>query len=82
MQAEPRGLQALHHGVEPERDFGQLNSGRVEVDAVDVVEGEVRLHLLKFLGVLLWVDAFAQLLLATVEVLGRELPDCLDGERA
>ena len=47
VQAEPRGLQAGDHGVEPQRDLGQLDGGGVEVDAVDLVQGEVGLHLLQ-----------------------------------
>ena len=34
VQAEPRRVQALDHGVEPERDLGELDGGGVEVDAV------------------------------------------------
>ena len=57
VQAEPRRLQALDHGVEPERDLGELDGGGVEVDAVDLVQREVRLHLLQLARVLVRVDA-------------------------
>ena len=42
VQAEPGGLQAAVHDVEPDRDLGQLDGGLVEVDAVAVVQGDVR----------------------------------------
>ena len=61
--------EALDHGVEPQRDLGELDGGGVEVDAVDLVQGEVGLHLLQLARVLVGVDALAELVLAALEVL-------------
>ena len=46
------GARRPGHGVEPQRDLGQLDGGGVEVDAVAVVQGEVGLHLLQLARVL------------------------------
>ena len=43
VQAEPGGLQATVHDAEPDRDFGELDGGLVEVHAVAVVPGDVGL---------------------------------------
>ena len=82
VQAEPGRGQALRHGCEPQRDLGELDRGRVQVDAVHVVQREVGLDALQLGLELLRRDLFAQLLLAAGQVLLGELPDRLDRERA
>ena len=82
VQAEPRSLQALVHDVEPDRDLGQLDGGLVEVDAVAVVQGDVRLHPLQGEGALFRFEAVAGFLLTPLQVLGSELVDSLVEERA
>ena len=37
VQAEPGGVEAAGHGVEPQGDFGELHRGRVKVDLINVV---------------------------------------------
>ena len=71
VQAEPGGLQALAHGVEPQRDLGQFDGGGVEVDAVDLVQREVGLDLLQPPRVVVGVDPVAELVLALREVAAR-----------
>ena len=82
VQAEPGGLQAAVHDVEPDRDLGQLDGGLVEVDAVAVVQGDVGLDLLQVEGALVRFEAVAGLFLAQPQVLGGELVDGLVEERA
>lgn len=70
------------HGVEPQRDLRQLHRGPVEVDAVRVVEGDVRLGLLELARVLLRVDLLAPLLLRQLQIQLGQLVDRLVQERA
>ena len=82
VEPEPGCVEPLDHRVEPQRDLGELDRGGVEVDPVDVVEGEVGLRLLQAPGVVVGVDALAELALPAVEVLLGELAHRLDRERA
>ena len=82
VQAEPRGLQAPVHHVEPDRDLGQLDGGLVEVDAVAVVQRDVRLDPLQGEGALLGFEPVAGLFLAQPQVQRGELVDGLVEERA
>jgi len=82
VQPEPGGLQAGDHGVQPQRDFGELDRGGVQVHPVDLVKGDRGLHSLQFQRVGVRVDPPAQLGLAAGEVLLGELPDRLDRERS
>ena len=47
LEAEPGRLETGIHRVEPETDFGEFDGGRVEVDAVRLVEREVGLDFLE-----------------------------------
>ena len=67
--------------VEPQADLGQLDRGGVEVDPVALVQGEVGLHLLELARVAVGVEGLAQLGLAALQVLGRQLVDGLVEER-
>lgn len=55
-------------GVEPERDFGQLDRYRVQVDAEHVVIGDIHLHPLQLAGVAILRNAFALGLLLVVQI--------------
>ena len=80
--AEPRGLEACVHAVEPEADLGELDGGAVEVDAVGLVDREVRLRSLEFELVALGVDGLAGLVLRRLQVALGKLRDRLVEEGA
>ena len=82
VQAEPGGLEAAVHDVEPDRDLGELDGGLVQVDAVAVVQGDVGLDLLQGEGALVRFEAIVGLFLAQPQVQGGELVDGLVEERA
>ena len=70
------------HDVEPDGDLGEFDGGLVQVDAVAVVQGDVRLNLLQGEGALVRFEAVAGLFLAQAQVQGGELVDGLVEERA
>ena len=82
VQAEPGRLQPGDHGVQPERDLGELDGGGVEVDAVDLVQGDVRLDPLQFgAGTPRGRSSAPSSSWRRRQVLLGELADGLDGER-
>ena len=76
-------LHVLVDDVEPEGEFAEFDGGGVEVHAIDVVRGDVRLHLLQFVAVAVGLDApvlpaaLTQLLLLVGEVSLSHLVDDL-----
>ena len=82
VQAEPRGLQSPVHHVQPDGDLGQLDGRLVEVDAVAVMQGDVRLDPLQGQSTLLRFEPITCLFLAQPQIQGGELVDGLVEERA
>ena len=68
-------------GPEPQRDFGKIRRGRIEVDAEDVVIGDDHLHAGLLRRVLLDRDGLLEFLLLLAKVDVRELIDGLVQER-
>ena len=82
VQPEPRGGQLPGHGRQPQGDLCELNGGGVEVDAVDAVQRDPRLHPLQLQLELRRRNPLIQLVLLLFEIQVGELVDGLDGERA
>ena len=61
--------------------LGQLDGGGVEIHPVALVQREVGLHFLEFAQIPVGVERFAQLGLASLQVLGGQLVDRLVEER-
>ncbi|MNV91258.1 hypothetical protein D3C71_1857360 [compost metagenome] len=56
-------MAALENGVEPQRDFGQLNGYRIQVNTEYIAVRDVHFDPLLFVGVALVRDSLSQLLL-------------------
>ena len=82
VQPEPGGCQLPGHGRQPQGDLCQLDGGGVQVDAVDAVQRDPRLHPLQLQLELRRLDPLIQLVLFLFQIQVGELVDGLDGERA
>ena len=82
MQPEPRGGQLTGHRRQPQGDLCQLNRRGVQVDAVDAVQRDPRLHPLQLQLELRRWNPLAKLVLLLFQIQVGELVDGLDGERA
>jgi hypothetical protein len=77
LHVEPRYGATGVDGVEPERDLGELNRDRIEVDTIDVIGGNEGLDLLKFLPVLVMPQALIGFNLPGFEIRVSKLVDRL-----
>ena len=60
LKAEPGRLETGIHGVEPEAHLGEFDCGRVEVDAIGLVEGEVGFDLLQLEPIALGIETLTK----------------------
>ena len=79
--AKPRHKAALINGVQPQRNLCQLNSHRVQVDAINIAVGNEHLDLLQFIKSFFIADDLAGFFLLTGDIGLCQLIDCLVQER-
>ena len=64
----PRRIHVSVHGVEPQRNLGELNSGSVQVYAVNLVKGDVRFYLLEFFSADFSINLFTEFFLTHFQI--------------
>ena len=77
LRIEPRYKAALIDGIQPQGNFSQLHSDRVQVHTVDIAVGDVHFNLLQLVKTILIADDFSCFLLFFGDICFRKLIDGL-----
>ena len=81
MRAKPGYKAAFINGIQPQGNFCQLNSHRVQVDAINIAVGNKHLDLLQFIKSLFIADNLAGFFLFARDISFCQLIDCFVQER-